>query len=163
LTTDDRDLIINAITSSVPGAPGPQGPAGPQGPQGATGEQGPKGENGNQGPAGPPGPPGPSSPISSCACSINTITVSEDYYAKDSDCYIGVMSKQPVTVFLPEDITTSKKLIIKAQMPAPMGNRKILIQGNGRKIDNKDSCVLQNPFESITLVFNNLDNRWYTI
>lgn len=128
------------------------------GPPGSDGPPGPKGDTGEQGPPGPKGDPG-----SSNLCIMKSITINEDYTVTTDDCYIGVIADQPTTIHLPTEVVESKILIIKAQMPAPMGNRKILINGNGRKINNKDSYTLQNPFESIVLFFNKAEETWYTI
>lgn len=112
---------------------------------------------GPPGPEGPQGPIGPQGPASVCSCKC--ITISEDYNATSDDCYIGVNSSGPVTIMLP-DVKECMKLIVKAEMGAPLGNRKVLIKST-KKIDGKNSVVLQSPYESVTLLYNN--NMWYTI
>lgn len=177
LGDDDRELIISAITSTMPGQPGPPGISGPQGsegpkgetgPQGLQGEvgpQGPRGEVGPQGPKGSKGPKGDSGSISPQdlvalyrGYNHNAITVSEDYQCTMDDFYIGVDSTGPVTIYLPE-VDECKIIVVKAEMGSPMRNRKILIKSN-KMINGKDAYVLQCPHESVTLLYNKM---WYTI
>lgn len=133
-------------TTIIAGAPGPEGPVGPQGPEGAIGPQGP---------AGPAGPQGPSG-----VCKCNKITVTEDYTCTKDDYYVGVNSSGPVTIHLPEDAQETCVIIVKAEMGPPLGNRKVLIKST-KKIDGKNSIVLQSPYESATLIYNN--DMWYKI
>jgi hypothetical protein len=178
----DNDVIINTTTGQGPPGPegpqGPQGVAGPQGPQGAQGPQGnpgpqgvpgPQGDQGIQGPpgpageqgvagpqgpqgmAGPPGPPGPSGTMN---CVLPAKVISETYYIQPDDCYIGVLNEKSIEIYLPENPPIGKMLIIKAQQKQ-IGNKKIyIVTQNGDKIDDGDEIVLQSPYESITLIFN---------
>lgn len=177
----DNDVIINTGGSGEPGPPGPpgpqgiQGPPGPQGAQGPTGGQGaqgipgpqgepglpgspgPQGEpgpQGAQGEAGPPGPPGPSGTM----CVLNTKIISESYKVEPDDCYIGVLNEKSIEIYLPTDPPKGKLLIIKAQKKQ-IGNKKIyIVTQNGEKIDGGDEIVLQSPYESVMLVFN---DNWH--
>jgi hypothetical protein len=178
----DNDVIINTGGGQGPpgpeGSQGPQGVAGPQGPQGAQGPQGntgpqgpmgpqgdtgiqgppgPQGEQGVEGPqgpqgvAGPAGPPGPSGTMS---CILPAKVIQESYYVQPDDCYIGVLNEKSIEIYLPKNPPKGKMLIIKAQQKQ-IGNKKIyIVTQNGDKIDDGDEVVLQSPYESITLIFN---------
>lgn len=162
-----------------PGPPGPEGPVGPPGPKGDTGdtgptgmpgEQGPKGDTGDIGPPGPagnqgeqgePGPPGPPGPIGEPGppgppgiCSCNAILIDDDYSVLLSDYYIGVDSDGPVVITLPLNPPPCTKYVIKAEMAAPMGNRKITVVSTlPNTIDGNTSYVMQQPYEYVELLF----------
>ncbi len=158
-------VVINYDPPSPPGPPGPQGPqgeAGPQGPQGEPGPTGPQGEagptgpqgpQGEAGPTGPQGPPGPSSPSESCINCSDNILIEKDYSVTDTDYYIGVKATKPLNVFLPLVPIEGKIYVIKLEMEPPVGNRKVTLKGNGKLIDGKSSVVLENAYESITVLF----------
>jgi hypothetical protein len=89
------------------------------------------------------------------------ITISADYTASLNDTYIGITSKKPVKVVLPENPEPGKIYIIKLQVGAPVGNRKVTIIPSGTsKIDGNNSVTLQNPYEGISVIYN--DGSWYT-
>ena len=181
-TTSDNDVIINNSTGQGPPGPegpqGPQGVAGPQGPQGAQGPQGnagpqgpmgpqgdtgiqgppgPQGEQGVEGPLGPQGvagPQGPAGPSGTMSCILPAKVISESYHVQPDDCYIGVLNEKSIEIYLPQNPPLGKMLIIKAQQKQ-IGNKKIyIVTQNGDKIDDGDEVVLQSPYESITLIFN---------
>jgi hypothetical protein len=130
---------------------GPQGDTGIQGPPGPQGEQGVEGPQGPQGIAGPQGPAGPSGTMS---CILPAKVISESYHIQPDDCYIGVLNTQSIEIYLPQNPPLGKMLIIKAQQKQ-IGNKKIyIVTQNGDKIDDGDEVVLQSPYESITLIFN---------
>lgn len=144
---DDVDNIINYTSlGSVgpPGPPGPQGDTGPAGPQGDTGPAGPQGDTGQQGPIGPPGPSG--------SVTRNTIVVNQDYHATTTDYYIGVDSHGPVTITLPDDAPAGTEYIIKLQMGAPIGTRKVTVKSN-TNIDNVSNIILTKPYEVLQVLF----------
>lgn len=148
-----------------PGPPGPQGdagPPGPPGPQGDAGSQGPIGESGAPGPQGEPGPVGPPGPPGECSCECKAILVSEDYTATLDDYYIGVDSSGPTTITLPGNLEDCKKLVIKAEMGPPLGNRKvtIVVENNGT-IDGATSYVMSIPYESVQLLWRG--SSWHII
>lgn len=165
---DDRDLLINSIISgsAVPGPQGPQGPAGPQGEPGLTGPPGPQGDPGATGPAGPtglqgpPGPQGPAGPEGSVN-PLATTLATRNYTALDSDDYIGVVCEEPITITLPLNPAAGNLLIIKLEMSAPIGNRKVTVAGNGSLIDGVTQRTLQQPYECIRLLFRG--NEWHVI
>lgn len=133
---DDIDIINY---SAPPGSPGPQGEPGPAGP------------------AGPPGPPGTDS-----NGQLPVVNTGSSYNAKLTDCYIGVNSDEPTTIILPESPEPGKFYIIKLEMGAPIGNRKVkVIPSGSAQIDNNNFVTLQEPYESITVIYNN--NNWYTV
>ena len=181
-TTSDNDVIITNTTGQGPPGPegpqGPQGVAGPQGPQGAQGPQGntgpqgpmgpqgdtgiqgppgPQGEQGVEGPQGPQGiagPQGPAGPSGTMSCILPAKVISESYYIQPDDCYIGVLNEKSIEIYLPQNPPIGKMLIIKAQQKQ-IGNKKIyIVTQNGDKIDDGDEVVLQSPYESITLIYN---------
>lgn len=149
---DDID-IINYSAPVSPSIPGPPGPAGPQGPQGEPGDTGPQGEpgaEGAQGPQGEPGPPGPQGP--SGTVSRSTIVVEDSYIAKLTDYYIGVDNDGPVTITLPDEAPDGTEYIIKLQIGAPVGNRKVTVK-SGSSIDNVNTIILTNPYEALQVIY----------
>lgn len=147
VTLDDID-IINYTSGGVPGPAGPAGPPGAQGEQGVPGAQGVQGDPGPAGAQGEQGPVGPEGP----AVSRNTVVVSHDYTATDTDYYIGVDSTGPVTITLPEEPPRGTQYIIKLQMGAPIGTRKVTVK-SGSSIDNVNTLILTNPYESLQVLF----------
>jgi hypothetical protein len=133
------DLLITLSDGTVINAGNVLGPAGPEGPQG------PQGEQGERGPAG------------ECNCVCKTIVVSEDYYVTEKDCYVGVDSDKPVSVFLPQNSSPGHVITVKAQMGAPLGNRKVTVKGT---IDGSQDYVLTVPYSSVTLIYS---DSWFTI
>lgn len=143
-TISDNDVIIN---NSGSGPPGPQGPQGIEGPPGPQGSQGPMGAQGPQGETGPPGP-------AASNCILKTRIIYDTYYVQPDDCYIGVLNEKQIDIILPLEPQIGRMLIIKAQQKQ-IGSKKIyIITQNGDKIDEGDQLVLQSPYESVTLIFN---------
>jgi len=175
ISDNDTSIVVSG-GSGLPGPMGPQGPTGPQGEQGAqgekgekgdqgeTGSQGPRGEPGPEGAAGPqgePGPPGPPGPSSSTPI-VDTVLTRSDYYATETDCYIGVDSKEPTTIHLPADPEDGRIIIIKAEMKPPLGNRKVTVVGqNGALIDGYSEYTISVSNESVTVIFRG--GNWYII
>lgn len=165
--SDDID-IINYTSLNTPGPIGPAGPPGPQGDpglqgtqglrgdpgptgtQGDPGAQGVKGDTGATGPQGEPGPIGPQGPSGSV--SRNTVIVSSDYTVLTTDYYIGVQAEGPVTITLPDDAPKGTEYIVKLQMGAPLGNRKVTVK-SGTNIDNVNMIILTNPYEALQVLF----------
>jgi hypothetical protein len=144
------------------GATGPTGPQGPSGPAGDSGDQGPSGPTGPQGPQGEPGPIGPTGPPGECSCRCSKILVTEDYTASCDDYYIGVNSQSPVTITLPSSCENCCELVIKAEMGAPLGNRKItIIPSNGGTIDESLQYIIEVPYQSVNLICR--DGNWWII
>ena len=141
-------------------------PPGPPGEPGHPGPPGPPGEVGEPGPPGPPGPEGPPGAPGECACECSTTLVSQDYTAQMDDYYIGVNSLGPVTITLPADCSDCHKIVVKAEMGAPLGNRKITIvppddDSSIILIDGYEGIVLQEPYESVRLICR--DGNWWII
>lgn len=163
---------------------GPTGPAGPQGEAGPTGPQGPQGIGVESaevtsnpgdllitltdgtvinaglvvGAAGPTGPTGPSGQSSSCA----TTTIAGDYLATAQDCYIGAVLKDKASVTLPSTAAPGTKYTIKLEFGAPVGNRKLTVVAQPPALINGvTSVTLTNPYESISVIYNN--QNWWTI
>jgi hypothetical protein len=139
-------VIVNKApecnTPCPPGPPGPPGPVGPPGPQGP------------QGPAGPPGGGG---------CLYNTTLVTgEEYQITSDDCYIGVDSSTPTTLYLPTDAQDGKFVVIKVEMEPPIGNRKVTITTKDVSTIDGDSAIdLQQPYEFRVLLFRG--GKWHVI
>lgn len=92
----------------------------------------------------------------------NTILVGEDYESESSDCYIGVDSLGPVSISLPVDISNGHQIVIKAEMDAPMGNRKVTVNTrDGSKIDDASSITLTVPYSSVCLIYRG--KNWHII
>lgn len=127
------------------GVPGPQGEPGPPGPQGEPGPPGPQGE---------PGPSSSGDPI------YNTILIDDDYIPCQEDAYIGVKSNKPVEILLPTNLIEGTLFVIKLEMGAPIGNRKVKITTD-TTIDGNTSVTLQNPYESISVLYRG--NGWHIV
>jgi hypothetical protein len=170
-TIDDRDLFINSVVNGGPGTAGPEGPQGPQGEAGVgiagaevTDNPGDlillltDGTIINAGQViGPPGPPGPSS---NCGCSTTSIT--GDYCATETDCYIGAQLMNAATVTLPNTVPAGTRYTIKLEFGAPVGNRKCTIRPQAPALINGVTAItLTTPYESISVIYNNAN--WWTI
>jgi hypothetical protein len=159
---DDIDIINYTAPVGIAGPPGPPGPAGPQGepgPQGVPGTngipgiQGPQGETGATGPQGPQGETGPQGPVGpSGSVSRNTVVVCDDYTAKLTDYYIGTNNTKPITITLPANAPKGTEYIIKLQIGAPVGNRKVTVK-SGTSIDSVNTIILTNPYEALQVLF----------
>lgn len=167
---DDRDLLINSIISNAgivgppgpqgepgpagphgePGTPGPQGEPGPTGPQGLQGEPGPAGQQGPQGiqgVQGPQGGPGSTNPLTTRLIKTSSIL-------EDEDTYVGVQSSGPITVTLPPHTEEGNWVIVKLEMSAPIGNRKVTVTtSDGSLIDGVNNKTLQQPYECLQVVY----------
>lgn len=98
-------------------------------------------------------------PEDCCCCKVKL--VSQDYQVLKDDCYIGVNSDGPVTITLPELVGSCQKYIIKLEHGPPIGPRKATIVGQGgTTIDGNLTYVLQQPYETITVIGT---NNWYII
>jgi hypothetical protein len=179
-TIDDRDLFINSVVNGGAGAIGPTGPQGVAGVGIATAEVTPNpgdlillltdgtvvnagsvlGPTGSTGSIGPTGPPGPRSPDQPCSC--NTTTITEDYCATETDCYIGAQLKGPATVTLPSKVDPGTQYTIKLEFGAPVGNRKLTIEPEAPALINGVSAItMTTPYESVSVIYNN--SNWWTI
>lgn len=95
-------------------------------------------------------------------CKLSTILVDSSYYAENKDCYIGVNSSEPTTVYLPKEPPDGKIIIVKAEMGPPLGNRKVKIATNDNSlIDGDNALYLTVKYESKTFVYR--DGQWHTI
>lgn len=173
-TIDDRDLFINSVVNGGPGTPGPEGPAGPQGEAGVGIVDAEVTDNpgdllilltdgtvinaGNV--VGPPGPQGPPGQCRSCSC--QTITITGDYCANETDCYIGAQLKDKATITLPNKVDPGTQYIIKLEFGAPVGNRKLTVEPEAPALINGVTALtLTTPYESVSVVYNN--QNWWTI
>jgi hypothetical protein len=184
-TIDDRDLFINSVVNGGAGTPGPTGPTGPTGPQGEAGVGvagaevtpnpgdllllltdgtvvnagsvlGPTGPSGLPGQPGPTGPPGPSK-----GCDCTTTTITQDYCASETDCYIGAQLKDKATVTLPSNVPDGTRYTIKLEFGAPVGNRKLIVQPESPALINGVTAItLTTPYESLSVIYNNAN--WWT-
>lgn len=92
----------------------------------------------------------------------NPFGFNENYTIKSSDWYIRVTSNKPVEISLIEDLKDGFQLIVKLEMGPPIGNRKVAIKAAGdQMIDGVSFKTLQEPYESITLVYRGGD--WHVI
>jgi hypothetical protein len=93
---------------------------------------------------------------------IKTTLIESNYLASESDHYIGVDSKKPVTIVLPPNAADGKVIIVKAEMKPPLGNRKITIATrDGSLIDGYLGYTINVSNEFVHLVYRG--NGWYTI
>ena len=153
IPVNDQVDIINYTSATTPGPPGPAGEAGPPGPAGGDGPPGPQGDEGPPGPQGEP----------SMSAVYRTTLIASDYIVEEEDVYVGVNSKDPVEVLLPIEPEEGSVYIVKLEMGPPVGNRKVTIitDNEGVTIDGKDSLTLQNPYESVTVIYRG--NNWHVI
>ncbi len=122
-------------------------------PPGPQGEKGDKGDTGDQGPQGEPGPQGEKGDPGECeGCGCNTTLISKSYTASCDDCYIGVDSENSVTVTLPSDCDDGNEIIVKSEMSAPLGNRKVFIQPSSGTIDGDNAIVITVPYGLVRLI-----------
>jgi hypothetical protein len=113
----------------------------------SAGIPGPPGEQG------PPGPPGRSN-------IFNAVLVEDDYIVNHTDTYIGVSTKKPIEILLPVNPSEGTTLVVKLEMGPPIGNRKVTIIADSTiKIDDKSSYIMENPYESVTLVYRGTEWR----
>ena len=139
-------------TQGIQGINGPQGFTGQDGLSGLQGIQGLEGV-GAQGIQGTQGPSGGQQPVTN-SCILPAKVITESYHIQPEDCYIGVLNTKSIEIYLPQNPPKGKMLIIKAQQKQ-IGNKKIyIVTQNGDKIDDGDEIILQSPYESITLIFN---------
>ena len=100
--------------------------------------------------------------VSGSSPSCRAINVSTDYIVQSGDYYIGVTAPVSVTIYLPPDPADCIQLIIKADMGAPLGNRKVIVVAQGSAtIDDEPSKVLTVPYESINLI--SQGGNWHVI
>lgn len=176
-TIDDRDLFINSVVNGGAGTPGPEGPAGADGTPGISVVNAEVSPNpgdlfitlsdgtvlnaGNViGPPGPQGDTGPPGPSSSCSC--NTATITENYTATQTDCYIGAQLKNAATITLPNTATNGTQYTIKLEFGAPVGTRKLTVQPQPPALINGVTAItLTTPYESVNVIYNNAN--WWTI
>lgn len=93
---------------------------------------------------------------------ITTTLVETNYVASEQNHYIGVNSKKPVTILLPENPKDGKVLIVKAQMRPPIGDRKITITtSDGSTIDGYSNYVIQVSNEFVHLIYHG--DAWHVI
>ena len=160
--------------STIAGPTGPTGAdstiAGPTGPTGRSGEDGDRGSTGPAGSSGPTGPTGRSGEDGDRGATgptgsgppCNTRTVSADYKISASDYYIGVAATGPVILVLPSSPLDCVELVVKAQMGAPLGTRKVTVVPQAPStIDGEGSYVMSTPYESVTLISNG--GNWWII
>ena len=113
-------------------------------------------------PPGPPGPQGEQGPPGECSCECSTIVVSEDYEANGNDYYIGVNSQNAVTVTLPQNATDCRKIIVKAEMGPPLGNRKVTINtADGSLIDGANDYIITVHYGKLSVICR--DGDWWII
>lgn len=165
---EDNDLFINSVVNGGPGTPGPEGPPGEAGvgivDAEVTDNPGDlilllsDGTTINAGQVvGPPGPPGKCK-----GCECNTITITEDYCATETDCYIGAQLKEKAIVALPYNVPNGTKYTIKLEFGAPVGNRKLTVEPQAPALINGVTALtMTTPYESVSVIYNN--NNYWTI
>ena len=162
---DDCDECPTGATGET-GATGVAGPTGATGPIGSSGIEGPTGPTGPQGPPGEIGPIGTTGPngeqgatglvgaTGECSCRCQAVLVYQDYNATLDDYYIGVNSTGPVTITLPPNPGSCTKIIVKAEMGPPLGNRKITITtSDGSLIDGETEYIIEVPWQAVYLIY----------
>jgi hypothetical protein len=73
-----------------------------------------------------------------------------------------VSANSATTILLPEDCVDGSRITVKAEMGAPLGNRKVTVKASANsKIDNNNTYVLKTPYSFVTIIYR--DGNWYTI
>ena len=89
---------------------------------------------------------------------LNTTSTNSSYTASATDEYIGSTASSAITITLPAG-TPGRVYTIKDEIG---GSPKITVVGsNSQKIDGKNSYLIENRYQSISLVFRN--NGWWLI
>jgi hypothetical protein len=167
-TAEDNDVFIKSTTINPAGSVGPPGPPGPQGPQGSPGFA-------------PTIKPATETTLGAikvgeclsitedgilsvkcCKCDKKTLLIDKNYTIETNDWYIGVNSEKPVIVSLIDTVIDGFELIVKLEIGAPIGNRKVTIKAtNSQKIDGVTTKVLQQPYESLTIIYRG--GNWHVV
>lgn len=118
---------------------------------------------GEQGPPGPMGPKGDPGPPGECSCeALNTVVVENDYASSNTDYYIGLVSEDPITVWLPLNPSNGKILVIKWELGTPAGQRIATIETlDGSLIDGASSQKIKAPYRMIQVIYR--AGAWYII
>jgi hypothetical protein len=67
---------------------------------------------------------------------------------------VGIQCTIPITVTLPPNTEIGNWIIIKLEMGAPIGNRKVTVKtSDGSLIDGASTKILQEPYECLQLVY----------
>lgn len=94
--------------------------------------------------------------------SCGAILVDSNYTVVAGDYYVGVNSITATTITLPCNFEDCTEIIVKAEMGAPMGNRKITIITDGDcTIDGSSTYVIEVPYQSVRLLSRGSD--WHII
>lgn len=94
----------------------------------------------------------------------NTKVITGNYNASANDCYIGVnlITNNPATLILPNNVLDGTKFIVKLQYGAPVGNRKLTIETiPPSMIDGYNAVELTTPYQSASFICQS--NNWYLI
>jgi hypothetical protein len=90
------------------------------------------------------------------------VTITSDYCASETDCYIGAQLKDKATVKLPNTVLAGTRYAIKLEFGAPVGNRKLILQPESPSLINGVTAItMTTPYESVNVIFNN--GNWWTI
>lgn len=95
---------------------------------------------------------------STCDESIITITsklpilVTSDYEINSNNFYVGVQTKDSVTIKLPQNPQSGDYYIIKLE-GEKTGNVKVTISGNGFLIDGESEKILKNVHDVLRVIF----------
>lgn len=163
---DDID-IINYTAPAQPGPPGPPGPTGSDGVSVVGAEVSPNPGNlvitlsdGTEIDAGSViGPPGPPGPAGGSVCATTTIT--GNYTADASNCYIGAVLQDEAELILPNSVPPGTTYTIKLEYGSPVGNRKLKVTPQSpAQLNGSGSITMTTPYQSIKVIFNN--QNWWT-
>ena len=113
--------------------------------------------------AGTPGEPGPPGEPGTCSCyPESTYVTSEDYICSLDDYYIGLVNNDPIKVWLPEEPSNGKQIIIKYELGNPAGQRiTTVLTLDGSLIDGASSHRIKAPHRMLHVLFRN--NQWHII
>jgi hypothetical protein len=95
-------------------------------------------------------------------CNCWARNIDSDYEVQATDYYIGVTADGPVIIILPEDPPDCLEFVIKADMPPPLGTRKITILPQGANtIDGDAKKILKVAYESVNII--SQGTNWHII
>lgn len=93
---------------------------------------------------------------------VDAILVSADYSCTNDDYYVGVKSTKLTTITLPLNPINGKIIIIKAEMPAPISGKRIIVKsGDDSLIDDDVNYTITAAHGVVRLLYRG--GNWHGI
>jgi hypothetical protein len=84
---------------------------------------------------------------------MRTTTVTDTYTLQEDDEYLGINVDKPITIFLPDTTTEGRTITLKIETKQALSYRKVTIRAAHAPIDGYGNKMLQDPNQSVTLIF----------